>query len=158
MRGYTLIEVIIVVSIIAFLSMIGITKFNELRKDVVLNQAVDEFVSQVKSARSMSMTGLVNEGESFADDGLPSYGVSVSGSTYDLFRDYKLPDGTVVTNDSEETYELDTTINITGSSQVKFSRISGDTIGANFIFEKSDVSEKRQINIGADGVISITKI
>jgi prepilin-type N-terminal cleavage/methylation domain-containing protein len=161
MRGFTLIELILTVSIIAFLSLIGITRFNQLRQDSVMNSTVDEFISQVRSARNMSMAGEVLEGETiddFEEDGLPLYGVSVTTGSYELYRDYIAKGDTVETRQSIAATNLNSDMTISGSTEVEFERISGDTAGASFIFEKAGIAEKKQVDITSDGVIKKSKV
>lgn len=161
MRGFSLIELILTISIIAFLSLIGMTKFNQLRQDSAINSAVDEFISEVRSSRNMSMSGEVLEGESIADfeeDGLPAYGVSVSANSYELYRDFIAKGDTLETREFLSTTNLDSDISISGSSEVEFERISGDTAGASFVFEKLGVAEKKQVDISSDGVIKKSKV
>lgn len=160
MRGYTLIEVILVVTIIAFMSVVGMTKFNQFKQDTDIDLASEGFVSEIRTAKNMSMSGMIEDGKDasyYESDGLPEYGVDNVGSGYKLFRDYKLSGGISKTDYLEE-IQLDPSITITGDNQIKFTRINGETGGAIFVMQKTGVSEKRQINIDSKGVITVTKI
>src|SRR3989344_3056736 len=91
MKGFTLVELLVTIAIIGALSLVGTIKFNQLRGDVVINSVAEELASQIRSARNMSMVGIVVEGEEdqdFEGNGLPVYGVGVAGNSHFLFRDY----------------------------------------------------------------------
>lgn len=160
MKGYTLLEVIVVIAIIGILSAFASAKFNQLRKETIINLAADEFASELKTARVKSMAGEVEEGEvltDFEEGGLPSFGVLVSANTYALFRDYIAEGDALTTRQDLETTTLDSTFNISGDSEVVFPRLTG-AASATFIIENEGTNGKRQVSINSEGVISITKI
>lgn len=161
MKAYTLIEVVLVVAIISLMSLIGMTKFGEFQKDAKLGTSADEFVSTLRMARGMSMAGSIGEGEAYSDfeeDGLPYFGVSVSGNTYEIFREVEYKGAGSVVRETVEKTDLDPDFNLTGSGEIKFERISGDTTGAIFTLENSDITEKMQIDIDSLGNIQKKKI
>ena len=67
MKGFTLLEVVVVVAIIAIVSLIGVNNFVSFQKDAVLDQTADEFVSLIESARTKSISGELLEGETTAE-------------------------------------------------------------------------------------------
>jgi len=160
MKGYSLIEVIIVIALIAIFSLFGSIKFNQFREDTVINLATEEFESHVRSARAKSMVGEIREGETvalFEENGLPSWGVSASVNTYSIFREFILKGEPDKTRETIETITLDSSFNISGDTEVLFPRISGQS-SATFIIEKVDTALKREVSINLQGVITIKTI
>jgi len=165
-KGFTLIEVVVAVTIVSFMSMVGISKFGEMQKDTLLTTTVDEFVSDVRTARNKSMSGEISESEtptSFTESGLPVYGISVSGTSYILFREYVKSvaaggDGVTVLKENMQQKDLGSLFSLSGDSQIKFQRINGKTSGGTFIIERSGVAEKKQVNISSEGILTVIKI
>src|SRR3989339_1053168 len=61
MRGFTLIELVVVFSIIAIISTIGIISFSNYNKIQQLNQAVSDTVNLLNSAKSNSLSQIKPE-------------------------------------------------------------------------------------------------
>ena len=160
MKGFTLVELLVTIAIIGALSLVGTIKFNQFRGDVVINSVAEELASQIRSARNMSMVGVVKEGEEDQDfevDGLPVYGVGVAGNSQFLFRDYTKAGESDKTRENLETSVLEPSFNISGDSEIVFSRIYGEAPPKTFIIEKSGVSQKKVI-VDGQGVVSIEKL
>ena len=160
MKGFTLVELLVTIAIIGALSLVGTIKFNQFRDDVVINSVAEELASQIRSARNMSMVGIVMEGEEGQDfevDGLPVYGVVVGGNSHFLFRDYTKAGESDKTRENLETSVLEPSFNISGDSEIVFSRIYGEAPPKTFIIEKSGVSQKKVI-VDGQGVVSIEKL
>ena len=160
MKGFTLIELMVTVAIIGALSLFGSIKFNQFRDDAIINAAAEELASQIKSARNMSMVGEIKEGEGSYDfevDGLPVYGVGVAGNSHFLFRDYTKAGESDKTRENLETAVLETSFNISGDSEIVFSRIKGEAPPITFFIEKNGVSQKK-VTVDGQGVVSIEKL
>jgi prepilin-type N-terminal cleavage/methylation domain-containing protein len=161
MKGFTLIEVIIVISLISALTLIGITKFSNLREDTMLTIAVDEFASNLRTARIKSMSGEIDKTKAVSDyepHGLPVYGIETDGSEHKLFVEFISIGEETATRQYIDRILLDAEFAFSGSAEVGFKRISGQSPGAVFILENTVNSEKQQISIDSVGVITITKI
>lgn len=159
MKGYSLIEIIIVVAIISVLALVGSIRFNQFREDTNVNLVTDEFVSQIKTARVKSMAGEINEGEIYSDfeeSGLPSFGVKVSGNSYSLFREYIAKGDSDATRENFETTTLGSAFSISGDSEILFPRIKAVSSG-NFVIEKDGIA-KSEIIINSQGIITVNKL
>jgi len=159
-QGFTLIELMITIAIIGALSLVGSIKFNQFRDDAIINAAAEELASQIRSARNMSMVGVVTEGEVIQDfevNGLPVYGVGVGGNSYFLFRDYTKKGESDKTRENLENVVLEPTFNITGDTEIVFSRRYGEASPKSFVIEKSGVSQKK-VTVNEQGVVLIENL
>ena len=170
-KGFTLLEAMVVVSIIAILSFMGINSVNSFRQEAIMDNTVNEFISVLKTARNKSMAGEIPDGmtsdtSKFSEDGLPVYGVEVNSGTYYLTRNYTY-DGT--TTKECQTYDgnwiSDCTTYLVVPSEfsitpgvVKYLRISGKTISTNFDIKKVSSGTGKKIEVSSDGMITISEI
>ena len=160
--GVSLIETLVVISIITSLSLIGINTINNFRKDAILDTITNEFISAVRDARSKSMNGDLLPGESthdFSDSGLPEYGLHITPDSYSVIRQCTRNNGTNCSTDAPLiTITLDPNYIITPAVSLYFDRISGDTTGKVINLREKNGNLGRQINITSNFVISVTKL
>jgi prepilin-type N-terminal cleavage/methylation domain-containing protein len=175
-RGFTLLEVVVVIAIIAVLSLIGVNSVNNFRQEAVLDSTVNEFIAVLKSAKNKSMAGEIPEGMGISDFysdpdgtpvGLPKYGVEVKPGTYYLTRNYTISDGSVKKECQTDngiwlidcsTYLVIPSELSINSGVVEFSRISGTTTHTSFNIIKVSNGKGENIDISPDGIIKITNI
>jgi prepilin-type N-terminal cleavage/methylation domain-containing protein len=169
-KGFTLLEVVIVVGIISVLSLIAVNTINAFRQDAELDSTVNEFVTELKTARNKSMAGEIPESLTAADfgpdDSLPAYSVVVSGGTYCLARnyisggvshsEYQTTNYTWVTSCNDPS-SIPSDLSLSFDGSVEFERITGNSTPANFeIKRNSDVG--KTIKILPSGVITVSDL
>ena len=163
-KGFTLIEIILVLAIFSVLSLAGIESITQFQKSALLRGTSDEFAAVLRSARTKSMNGELLEGEKpedFASDGLPIYGLKTDSASYTLFRRYILvcnpPNPCPTVQDSDlENYLLSTQLSFSGNGQIIFQRITGSPVsGSNlqFTLVRENSTDKSIIDITSVGVV-----
>ncbi|MFH0864174.1 MAG: prepilin-type N-terminal cleavage/methylation domain-containing protein [Candidatus Gottesmanbacteria bacterium] len=164
-KGFTLIEIIIVLAVIAILSVVGIESIIEFQKSALLGGVSDEFMAVLRSARTKSISGELLAGESpekFSETGLPIYGVRTTASSYTLFRRYQLacpptPCSPIQNSDLEnESYSLDPHLTFSTIGEVLFDRITGVPITGSttqFTLERVGSSDHSTLEINNEGVV-----
>lgn len=149
-RGFTVFEILIVLTIIATLSSIIVTSFSQFRNTKILDTGVENTVSILAKARGNTLSSK----NSF------QYGVHLEATQVVLFRG-----GTYTVGDSNnEVSLLDSSLEIStialtgGGSNVIFDRLTGKTSqgGTIIIRVKSDVSKTKTITINGTGLVSMT--
>lgn len=159
MRGFTLIEVVVVIGIISVLSLLSINTIVEFQKNSILKNTGQEFVSTLKIAKSKSMAGEILPGETdetFDNNGLPEYGVRVIDNSYILFRKYIF--NGVETSQNLETFAIDASLILTPNSEVVFNRQAGFASSASFNLKRINGFSAKVIDISEEGLITIKDI
>lgn len=132
--GFTLLEILLVVSILAIVTTVGIGVYRNLAKRVEFEEAKAVFVSDMKYARAAAMSG---------ESGLP-WGIHVENSaddTYAMFSGSSYASGTV---DSTTTLPMGVVWASPSegtSTDILFSRITGTTTAATVIMISGDTSQ-----------------
>ncbi len=158
-KGFTLVEVVIVVGIIAILSVFGVENVIRFQRNSLLDQTAIKVEDFLKSARSKSITAESLNDESidyYEDGGLPVYSVIVTGSSVTLSESYIVKPASTIKKDIN-TFSIDPSITIT-SGETKFARRTGQASGANNYILQMGTSEKRKVNIDSQGIITVTSI
>lgn len=162
-KGFTLIESLVAVAIIAILSVFGVNNIVKFQKNAILDQSAIQIEDLLKTARSKSITAESVSGKGidfYQEDGLPTYGVKVAGSSATLFQAYLIPDlpnpPKSVRSDIE-TINLDPGITIS-SGETVFNRRNGQVSGSNSYLLEMGAAEKRKIEIDSEGTITINRI
>ncbi len=90
-RGYTAIEMIVVISIMVAITSLVLVGFGTLNNTVALNRASRELAVGLRRAQNMSLA--VSRNPSFAGEVPPAYGVHLvlDGTGYTLFADRGSP-------------------------------------------------------------------
>lgn len=157
--GFTLVETIVVVVIIAIMSVFGVENIVRFQKDATLDQAVEEIEVTLKNARNKSMTGEFIEGmdiDQFDEGGLPEFGVNITSTKVSTLMRYKLvsQDYTV---DEVENFDIDPRI-IATNGETFFSRRVGSASGTTSYTFTLSGSGSRQIDIDNQGLIEISSL
>lgn len=155
-KGFTLLETIIVVAVLATIALAGMETITEFQKNALLEATANEFASALRTARSKSLAGELPEGnhpDEFAEGGLPQYGVEVNTNQYFLFRDYQLegegPNHEALEN---ENYSISDRLALTPSGMVTFNRVTGLTNPTIFTLSRLDGRGTREIEVDQKGV------
>ena len=127
-RGFTLLEMLIVISIFAILSVSGIGYYRNYSKNVALDGMRDEMIFTLKEARAKSALGDAGSG-----DVSLSWGVFVVNGASDYYELYATP--TTYLNASttiHSTKTLDTGVIFTNPTEganmdIRFEKITGST-------------------------------
>ncbi len=151
-KGFTLIEVIVVVAISAILALVGVETIIGFQKNAILESTAKELVSTIRTAQNKSLAGELLSGEVLQPNDLPKYGVNFSTNSYTLFRDY-----IGVGSSAIEVYPIDTQLKLTPSTQVVFNRVSGTSSPTNLKLERLDNGENIKIEISEKGLITLIK-
>ncbi len=160
-KGFTLIEVIVVIFIIAILSVIGSANVIRFQKDAILDSAANEFASVLQSAREKSQDGEAVEGQDisyYEPDYLPSWNVLVANNSYSLNRNYRKSGDSSDTTDLIENHNLTAGWTFSPTGSVSFRRITGDVSGLTAVIMTDARGIKRLITIDARGNIVIKEI
>ncbi len=148
MRGFSLLELLIVIAIVALLATIGLSPLLSFKKTGDLNGALETAVSLLLEARTKTLS---SENES-------RYGVHFGGDDTTFFK------GTVFTEGASgnEVAPLPSSVEIAsvslqgGGNDVVWNRLTGetDTYGIVTFRLKSDNSKVRTLRIEKTGIIS----
>lgn len=171
MRGVSLIETIIVIAVISFLSTIGVNSFINFKNDATINNITDELISDIKLARNKSMNGELLQSESvseFSLNGLPEYGLSITEGSYKILREC-LKEDEITTCETEALENLQYTDDfkiraidpqyklMSSNSEFYFERITGKTEGQTITVAQKDDKYAREIEISSDFLITVIK-
>lgn len=146
-KGFTLTELLMVVSIIAVLATIIILSFSNFRNSSALQTTSEDVVSILNKARSNTIA---------SKDGY-QYGVHFSTNDVTLFRGASFVFG----DTNNEVRTLDTAVEVAstafngGGSDVVFQKLTGKTsnYGTATLHVMSDSSKTAVISIGETGVV-----
>ncbi len=161
-NGFTLLEVLIVIAIVGFVSTIGTYKFIAFQQNSELTAFAEEFASTLKTAKNKSINGEILPSQNLSDfrdpDGLPYWGVSVSTGSYSLTENCVKPDGTLCDSPNVETTNLKTGYSFTSSGNTDFERLTGKMTGTgSYILRSPGNQECAKVSVGVNGYVSITK-
>jgi len=147
-RGITLVEILIVISILAFLAAAASVPFSSFRAAQALNSSAADLVSLLKDARSAAVSSKDSS----------QYGVHFETARAVYFK------GSVWSEPSSTNREisLDSTVSASlislagGGSDVIFEQLTGETsqYGTIEVSLKSNPSKKKTITILRTGVVS----
>lgn len=144
-KGFTLIEIIVVLFIIAMLTAIVLPKFSEMRSGAVLKSATSDILSTLTRARSQTLSSVDSS----------AYGVHFEPQSVTIFKgtsyDSNSPDNEVISVVAPASI---TSINLTDSAtSLYFARLTGlpDKTGTLTV---TNGSLSKTITILATGAIS----
>ncbi len=165
-KGFTFIELLIVMTIISALSALGMMKISAFQKQAIIDSVGNEIISVLKVARNKSQSGEVPQGMSlndFTEDGLPSYGVKFEGDRYQVFVRYiTKSDPTTVNKPSVDNPNLLSNDLTLTPSEVIFERISGKTVfNEIYVHYKAGICSidcDRKVVIDSSGYFEIKEI
>jgi len=148
-KGFSLIEILIVVGILAFLIGAVLVIMNSFQRGKVLDSAAEEIINSLRLAQSRTL----------ASEGASSYGIYFENNKFTLFKgnffNAALPDN--------EIHQLPPTliisqINLTdATSSVAFARLTGyaQSYGTIKVEMTTDASQNRIIYIDSSGTVSL---
>lgn len=146
-RGYTLVEMVVVLAIVGLLAALTVAIFN-LQKVNNFNKQSEELVSALRKAQSQAATGENND----------EYGISFSSGSYTTYR---IDTATATQTSIATTTVSGTTISTSitpSASQVTFLRVSGQTknaTSATITMTLNGTSRTKVIIVNAAGQIYV---
>lgn len=161
-RGFTLLELLIVFSIIAFLSTLGIISFISYNRYQQLNTVVAQFVTTLNIAKSRTASQVVkHEFSACGSETIQGYKVSVLAGGANGINSYKLV--LMCTNNMQydigDTTTLPTNIYFSNSpppsSDILFHVLSGIVDGAGAVQIQDTWGNKKVVDISSLGNISV---
>lgn len=119
MKGFTLIEILLALAIVALLAAVGINSFSNFNAQEALQIETDKIVSLLARARSQTLS---------AKDGR-AYGVHFEERTAALFRggSYHASDAGTVTQTLHSAVQISSIALSGGGSEVVFQKLTGAT-------------------------------
>ncbi|MBA3550755.1 prepilin-type N-terminal cleavage/methylation domain-containing protein [Patescibacteria group bacterium] len=145
-KGFTLIEILIVISIIGIISTILMTSFSLFNKSEALDKDTDAVVESLEGARSLTLSS----------QNASQYGVHFGTSKITIFTGTSYTES-ASTNRDVVLSPTDTilTISLTGGgSDVVFKRLTGETTqNGTVIISSPSTSKTRTVTIYKTGVI-----
>lgn len=161
-KGYTLLEVLLVVSIVSIISVFAAQTLIKFQKEAVLDDTVREFSSLTLHARSKSIAGEIQKGKTYndyAEEGMDEYAIKTTSDSYQLVRRYTLASATEQENIIESN-QINNVLDFEPkNTTVFFDRISGQPSSATqFTFQIKGSSEQRLVKINSNGSVNIEKL
>ena len=146
-KGFTLIEILITVCIIAILSGIILTSLSDFRASSDINGSKDEILTTLQEARSLTLSSKNDS----------NYGVQFSVSSVTLFKGpiYTADDPSNKVHFLPQGAEISSISLTGGASGVLFSRLTGavSASGTITIRAKAKPEKTRSITISSSGLI-----
>lgn len=151
-RGFTIVEILITLSILALLFLIGTMSFSRNVAEKELQTIADNIVAKLELAKSNAVTGKNGQ----------NYGVKFNSASYVYFTGSAY----IPSNESNETVTISSKFKITndipGSDDaIVFSKIKGNTNHSSTVTltvsEISNASSSIQLTIGKLGDITVVK-
>ena len=146
-RGFTLVEVLIVIAIMAILSGVVIFSFSGMRARQDVDSNTEVITSLLKEARSRTLGSIDST----------TYGVFIETNQVTLFKgaSYIAGDPTNQTNSLSNTVTITAVSLNGGGSTIMFERLTGKTnnFGTMRVEFTSDTSVARTITVDATGLI-----
>ncbi len=158
-RGFTLIEALISIAIIALLAVVGVANLAGFQKEVRLESFASEFVSALKTAKNKSVNAEVPAGvsgfDSYTDDDtLPFWVVKTDSNKYEYYSIYKLESDVDYTSSVSETVLIPSGSSILPNTEIGFERLTGKTLETCFTIQVSGYSVKKYLLVNANGDMS----
>ena len=140
MRGFTLIEILVSITVIVIVILVVVSGLSSFRKSAELNQAVDGVVSQLREARRRTIES----------KDASQWGVHRESSRTTLFKGAAYSAGAP----DNEVFTLPSAVTAAGPADIVFKRISGDTDNAGTVTLTLG-TDIRTINIRSSGLIEL---
>ena len=140
MKGFTVIEILISVAVIAIIVLIIVSGLASFRRSADLNHAADGVLAQLREARRRTVESR----------DASQWGVHTESSRTTLFKGTTYSPGAA----DNEVFTLPNTVTASGPADVVFKRISGDTDNAGTLTLTLGSSTK-VITIRSSGLIEV---
>lgn len=148
-KGFTLIEILIVIAILGIISSIVLLNLSQFRNEQLLKNTTLDVVSLLSKARqdTLSSVNSTNYGVHFDSN----QAVLFTGSVYSSNNVTNEP----VVFSSKVNISIPSGLNIGGGSDVIFERLTGETIGGTIKLQlTSDATRQKIITVGKTGSVS----
>lgn len=138
-HGFSLIEVLLVVAMVAILAMVGAPIYQSLQVSNELDVATNTLVQDLYRAQSLSRNVA-------SDD---SWGVAVNGHTITLFRGANFASRA---GGADENYQVPSSVTISGINQITYTKLSG-LPGSTGSFTLSGGGKSRSVTVNSKGMV-----
>lgn len=146
-RGFTLLEIMIVIGIMAIISAIILFSFGKLNSDQALDKDVLSVISLLNDARSLTLSS----------KGGTQYGVHVEGDRVVLYKGatYSPSDPENVVQGLNSMVHISSYVLAGGASDILFKRLTGNTeqSGTLTLSIRNDPSVQKNITIFETGIV-----
>ncbi len=147
-RGFTVIELFIVVLIVGILSLIVVNKYSSFREVQVISNTVEEITALIDEAHNRTLAG----------DNATTYGVHLESGKAVLFAGTTYSSG-ASTNKTIAVDSMATIASISlagGGAEIKFDALTGDTsqYGTFIVKLASSTSGQKTVTISKTGFVS----
>lgn len=148
-KGFTLVEILLVMAIVSSLFAISIVNLNNLQQNTYQNTSEELFLSDLKLQQLKSMTGDNNTSAA-----VEPFGIYFGTNTYTLFR------GDTYSASDPENFTIELNPNLTfasvefANSQIIFAKNSGEIVG--FTDGNNTITINNSIT-GTNSVITLNK-
>jgi prepilin-type N-terminal cleavage/methylation domain-containing protein len=146
-KGFSLIELMLVISVLVILSSIGVGSYINYAKSVEINSVTQALVFDLKQAQSKAMTG----------EGGLKWGIHAVNGVKDYYEIFSTPtDYSSASKVIISTNYLQSNVNFTdpvsdSTKDIIFNKISGSTTGASLIVNSQNIT--RMVNVSSIGNI-----
>ena len=148
-RGFTLLEILIVISILVIISSIGVGSYLNYARNIEINSVTQNVIFDLKQTQSKAMTG----------EGSFKWGVHFVNSTRDYYEIFSTPtDYSDVSKVTTATNYLSSSISFSNPAEgftkdIIFNKISGGTVATSIVL--SSQYNTSTISISSIGNISV---
>lgn len=147
-RGYTMMEVLMVIGIVVVLSALSIPSYQAIKVRVDLNDATQETVSAIRNAQNMAATSVATAG------GVPhKITFTKSVATLSYFDSYQIDSGAIKKIERKVEY----VVTPPASNPIEFVRLTGKpTSGTDTIVTLTNPGGSKKITVSPNGTVVIT--
>lgn len=146
-RGFTLIEVILIISFFSLLVVLGLIYYRSTQLRIDMNTQVEKFVAEVRLAQTNALAGV----------GGSDHGVHLESSFYTIFvgSSYVPADSQNYQIDLPATFEIQNIALNGGGSDVIFDSVNGETTNFGSLdFVSNQLNKTISVSISRFGVIN----
>jgi prepilin-type N-terminal cleavage/methylation domain-containing protein len=147
-RGFSLIELLIVLAIMGILTGIVLSTFQVYKKSQALDKDVETIVETLRQARSQTLSS----------QNASKYGVHITSTAITLFVGSTYSAGSASNQDfSLQVSDAVLSINLVGGgSDVVFNRLTGDTSqSGSVVISSASISRTKTVTIYSTGLVTV---
>lgn len=142
MRGFTLIELILVIAIISIIALLSAPFYSRFLLQNAVDNTVDQLVGSLRKAQIYSMTGKKGS----------SWSVNFSSNTLTLYKGAP-PFASRAEPGLDETFSVNPNVSIAGMTDMTYARSTGLPTGAATIIISSG-NNSETITVNSEGMVS----
>ena len=151
MKGFTILELVISIAIIAIISVAISTNLISFQRVASLDAAAKDIVSQLRSVQNKALSGEDGNSDGTGD----SWGVRFSNSTYDTYAEFygasfNSANVTGTTTLSSSVIFINPASSAT--KDIVFTKITGTTSPSTIIIQTQDGSQTKTINVATSTI------